>query len=196
MKHNFQIKTQDLLVWKGWVVMSRSEAPLMNEAVQLLADSKPGRVLEIGYGLGVSAEIIQDVLNPEVHDILELDPQIYSDLCAFAQPRPGVHPLLGDFWDFSPASRYDLVFYDPFDYVDGSDEEDVNEQKQYGMDMAERLETLLEEGGTFAWPHFGDTQPPVIPGFKRGTKRLKVPAYLFQDGTETETGSLATWMRK
>lgn len=196
MKHNFQVKTKDLIVWNGWVVMSRSEAPLMKRAVQLLSDSNPSRVLEIGYGLGVSAEIIQEILQPEAHDILELDPQIHSDLCTFANTRPSVHPLMGDFWEFTPTSKYDLVFYDPFDYVDGSDDEDQDEQRQYGIDMAERLDTLLTEQGIFAWPHFGNTQPPTIPGFQRVTKQLKVPAYLFQDGTETQTGSLATWSRK
>ena len=53
MKHHFQVKTKDLLVWEGWVVMSRSETPLMILAVRLLADSEPKIVLEIGYGLGM-----------------------------------------------------------------------------------------------------------------------------------------------
>jgi spermidine synthase len=196
MKHHFEIKTKDLLVWKGWVVMSRSEAPLMKKAVQLLAKSQSQRVLEIGYGLGVSAEIIQEVISPKVHDILELDPQIQSDLREFARTRTGVRPIMGDFWEFAPASRYDLVFYDPFDFVDGSDDEDQDEQSQYGIDMAERLDTLLKPKGVFAWPHFAETRPPVIPGFRRLTKRLKVPAYLFQDGTETQAGSIVTWVRE
>lgn len=56
----FDVKTNDYLVWQGQVVMSRSEEPYFRQLFKHLAKAlRPTRVLEIGFGLGISANLVQ-----------------------------------------------------------------------------------------------------------------------------------------
>jgi predicted O-methyltransferase YrrM len=66
----FDVKTSDRLIWQGQVVMSRSEAPYFRELFSRIARVvRPTRVLEIGFGLGISAGLIQQHLHPKEHHI-------------------------------------------------------------------------------------------------------------------------------
>ena len=102
MKHRFQVKTPDLIVWHGNVVMSRGEAPFFEVLFGRLKHLKPEKVLEVGFGLGISAGLIQRILQPQHHDIVEIDSTIYKDLRSFSRKHRGVRGVHGDFWTFKP----------------------------------------------------------------------------------------------
>lgn len=172
----FDVKTDDYLVWQGQVVMSRSEEPYFRQLFERLAkDRRPTRVLEIGFGLGISADLVQHYLHPAEHHIVEIDTGIYADLVQFASARPGVVPCPGDWRSASLAAPFDLVFYDPFDY--SSEPDDV-------VSEASLLRRLVGTEGTLCHPHFGDGPPRTLPGFRTVIlERFLVPEIDMADGT-------------
>jgi SAM-dependent methyltransferase len=192
----FEIKTPELIMCDGAVVMSWSEEPFFQAIFERLRDLKPRSVLEVGFGLGISAGLIQEYLTPRHHDIVELDKAILSDLNAFARTRRGVRAIDGDFWEFKSDRRYDFVFYDIFNYDDDDDDDDDDGDDGISG-WARRLVQLLAPGGTICVPVFGDESPTRrLPGFKRTRhERLTVPPYLLEDGTETTTGAFECFQR-
>lgn len=193
MRYRFDIKTKDLIVWRGWVVMSRSETPFLEMLFQRVAELKPSTVLEVGFGLGISAQLIQQFLRPAVHDVVEIDEGIYEDLKAFAAARRGVNAIRGSFWTFKPRHKYDFIFYDAFEYLTDGESTD-EEQAQYNQDEAHRMRELLQPGGVVCCPHFGGGKPERMPGFRRRLyERLDVPPYLLHDGTYTTKAAIVCW---
>jgi predicted O-methyltransferase YrrM len=194
MRYRFQVKTPDLLVWNGNVVMSRGEAPFFEILFRRVKHLNPERVLEAGFGLGVSADLIQKILKPRHHEIVEIDSSIYKDLRAFSRKRRGVRGVRGDFWTFKPKHKFDFIFYDGFDYSD--EEYTQQDEKQYAADLAERVNALIRPGATLCWPHFGGDKPQQIPGFKLSLyEKLKVPPYLCDDGTYTTKAAIVCWQK-
>jgi hypothetical protein len=194
MRSRFQVKTPDLLVWNGNVVMSRGEAPFFEVLFERLKHLNPEKVLEVGFGLGISADLIQKILKPRHHEIVEIDSLIYKDLRAFSRKHRGVRSIHGDFWTFKPKHKFDFIFYDGFDY---SDEESTEEEdKQHATDLAKRVNALIRERATLCWPHFGGDKPLQIPGFKITLyEKLKVAPYLFDDGTYTTKAAIVCWQK-
>ncbi|MBH9553996.1 hypothetical protein [Inhella gelatinilytica] len=175
----FDVKTSDRLIWQGQVVMSRSEAPYFRELFSCVAQVvRPTRVLEIGFGLGISAGLIQQHLRPIEHHIAEIDTGIYGDLVQFAVQHPGVQPCLGDWRTAALAAPFDLVFYDPFDFTDAPDD--------VGME-AQLLRRLVGIDGVLCHPHFGDGPTRELPGFRTVVlSRFPVPHIEMADGTQCE----------
>jgi len=97
----------------GWDVMSDWETPIM----QLHADivcANGGHILEFGFGMGISADLIQ-AHDIESHTIIEINDNIYDALVEWAKDKPNVIPVKGDWYDDIPIDRkYDGVFYDGF----------------------------------------------------------------------------------
>ncbi|ALU91421.1 hypothetical protein Hrubri_4275 [Herbaspirillum rubrisubalbicans M1] len=172
----FDVKNDDYLVWQGQVVMSRSEEPYFRQLFERLAkDLQPKRVLEIGFGLGISADLVQHYLRPVEHHIVEIDTGLYADLVQFASTRRGVVPCLGDWRRASLAPPFDLVFYDPFDY--SSEPDDI-------VCETSLLRRLVAKEGALCHPHFGDGPPRILPGFQTVIlERFLVPEIDMADGT-------------
>ena len=172
----FDVTNDDYLVWEGQVVMSRSEEPYFRKLFERIArDRLPARVLEIGFGLGISARQIQHHLHPVEHHIVEIDTGIYADLEQFASTRPGVMPHAADWRRLVLAAPFDLVFYDPFDY--SSEPEDA-------VVEASLLRQPLGTEGALCHPHFGDGPPRTLPGFRTVIlERFLVPEIEMADGT-------------
>ncbi len=97
----------------GWDVMSTWETPIM----QLHADmvcANGGHILEFGFGMGISAGLIQEH-DIESHTIIEINDGIYDRLVEWAKDKPNVIPVKGDWYDDIPTTRkYDGIFYDGF----------------------------------------------------------------------------------
>ena len=154
----FDVKNDDYLVWQGQIVMSRSEEPYFRQLFACLAKKlRPKRILEVGFGLGISADLIQHYLCPAEHHIVEIDKGIYADLLQFAGERFGIFSYLGDWRSTSLATPFDLVFYDPFDY--SSDPDDM-------ISEASLLRQLVGTTGVVCHPHFGDGPPRILEGFQ------------------------------
>ena len=151
------IKNRNLIQWNGRVVMSKSERPFLEQIFKSVCTYPAERVLEIGFGLGISAKLIQRYLRPRKHHIVEIQSEIFVDLRKFSESRPGVVGYHADFWAFRPKTKYDFVFFDPFDYHD--DEEAFyptnDDNDRYDADKVARFIELLAPDGIVCFPHFG-----------------------------------------
>ncbi|KAF4756515.1 hypothetical protein FOZ63_033258, partial [Perkinsus olseni] len=100
----------------GHPVMQKWEAPYMH-ALAELATSKGGRVLELGFGLGLSASAVQkhDI---DEHIIIEANKDVFKRLQAFASRAPHkVTPMLGlacDVVATLPDNSIDGILYDTY----------------------------------------------------------------------------------
>lgn len=175
---SFEVKSKDLIRWQGQVVMSRSEEPYFERLFSRIAlDHKPKRILEIGFGLGISASLIQRLLCPDVHHIVEIDEGIYADLQKFAIEHQSVTAVLGDWYSASTLGLYDFVFYDPFDFFEKKQDDYISE--------AVKLRSLIGRSGVLCHPHFGDGEPRDIPGFRNVVlERYEVKNISMADGSE------------
>ncbi|WP_223523689.1 MULTISPECIES: class I SAM-dependent methyltransferase [unclassified Pseudomonas] len=179
---DFDEKNEDVLVWGGQVVMSRTEEEYFRALFFRLAYLNPATVLEIGFGLGISASLIQEHMKPTRHDIVEIEKAVYQDLERFAEANPSVYPRCGDWKQLTIDQRYDFIFFDPFDY--SPNKQGAEEERS---DTARRMKLLLNPGGVLCHPHFGDGDVPDLPGFTTViVERLKVPPIRMADETSCE----------
>ena len=97
-------------------VMMDWETPLMAAHAQYVAENG-GRILEIGFGLGISAGYIQSY-GAESHVIVEIHPEIASKARNWGKKGRGVKVLEGDWYDLrediEANGPYDGIFYDAF----------------------------------------------------------------------------------
>lgn len=180
----FDLKNDDYIVWHGQVVMSRSEEPYFEKLFEFAAKKvTPARILEIGFGLGISAGLIQRHLRPSMHHIVEIDTTIGSDLTRFANRYPSVTAILGDWRHAQLDAPYDFIFYDPFDYFIDTELD--------GPSETQLLRGLLGANGILCHPHFGDGEPRNLSGFRSVVlERFEVPSITMADRTSCEHGAL------
>ncbi|CAM9306282.1 unnamed protein product [Ectocarpus sp. 12 AP-2014] len=107
------------------IVMMEWEKPYMRALVDALAITEESRVLEIGYGIGYSADRIQE-FSPRSHTIIEPDPVVLARVRGWAAARPGVRIVVG-FWQTALATlgEFDAVFFDDFPLPDTPDSSDL-----------------------------------------------------------------------
>ncbi|WKW30849.1 hypothetical protein KIH13_18690 [Pseudomonas viridiflava] len=185
----FDEKNSDVLVWNGQVVMSRTEEAYFEMLFSRLAYLNPRNVLEIGFGLGISATLIQQYLKPERHDIFEIETTIYQDLLAFSQRHPSVQAFCGDWNRCHIEGNYDFIFFDPFDYhmEEGAQVEGRHCEQAQRATRALKMRALLNPNGVLCHPHFGDGDVPELPGFATViVERVKVSTIRMADETVCE----------
>jgi spermidine synthase len=174
----FDVVTDDLLMWKGQVVMSRSEEAYFERIFEHFAYLRQQSVLEIGFGLGISARLIQKYLRPAEHDIVEIESQVFRNLEEFSLTHASVRPIAGDWKEIPGEGNYDFIFYDPYDYVCDESPDDARSV------AALKLKSLLKPSGILCHPHFGDGDVPDIAGFETIiVERLTVAPINMADGT-------------
>lgn len=96
-------------------VMMDWEDPLMKKHAEVVCQDG-GHILEIGFGLGISANYIQeeDILS---HTIIEIHDDIYEILLEWSKDKPNVIPIKGDWFELSDtleSDKYDGIFYDGY----------------------------------------------------------------------------------
>lgn len=96
-------------------IMHVGETMYMKELAEIVTKNG-GDILEIGFGMHISADFIQSNLNVKSHTIIEVHPEIYKKGLEWAKDKPNVEVILGDWIDLLPLKdrKFDGVFYDPY----------------------------------------------------------------------------------
>jgi len=118
-------------------VMMDWEDTLMSASAAYVCQNG-GDILEIGFGMGISAGYIQSHQITS-HTIVENHPQIIERLEVWAQDKPNVNIITGSWYDVKDQlSTYDGVFYDTFG------DSDMNH-------FSSSLSSLVKQGGVATW---------------------------------------------
>lgn len=137
--------TEEKLEILGRSVMEKWEEPYMKELANIVT-SNGGKILEVGFGMGISARYIQEH-EIEEHIIIEGNADVFVKLEEFAQQaKHKVTPIFG-LWqevvDSLPNDSFDGILFDTAPII----ENDVIEVPYYFIDQAYRL---LKKGGVFS----------------------------------------------
>jgi len=132
-------------------VMQYWEFPVMRKMVELLSITNSCRVLEVGYGLGLSASEIQSV-HPQRHVILEPNRKIADMAREWADPlERDIHIIEARWQDFEPEEQFDAIFFDVYP----NDESEIEQNLINGSIAAEHFFELaslwLKSGGRFTF---------------------------------------------
>ncbi len=98
---------QELEVMMDW------EKPIMERSAKFACENG-GDILEIGFGMGIASDFIQshDLVS---HTIIELHPQIAEKARLWANDKPDVEIIEGDWLEVLPTlNKFDGIFYDTF----------------------------------------------------------------------------------
>ncbi|MCF6205056.1 MAG: hypothetical protein L3J59_15540 [Methylococcaceae bacterium] len=175
MELEFEIFDKELITYNQKVVMTRKEEPYFNRLFQSLEKLQPKTVLEIGYGLGISAFLIQKYFKPDSHLIFEIEKKIGGIASTFSQGYSNVEVIIDDWANINNDMTFDFIFFDPFDYSECS-----NMTRE---ETAEKLKQLLGKNGVLSHPHFGDGEASEFLGFNHSIiERFKIPPFETGDG--------------
>ena len=95
----------------GTTVMHRWEHPIMKAKADYVCQNG-GDIIEFGFGMGISATYIQQH-NINSHTICEIHPQVLEKLHIWAQDKPNVTILEGDWYDNRDKMKtYDGILFD------------------------------------------------------------------------------------
>jgi spermidine synthase len=119
-------------------VMMSWETELMSRHVDIVCQNG-GDILEIGFGLGISANFIQQKPNITSHTIIEINNQILEIATEWAKDKPNVTIVSGDWFDVFPNNdRYDGILYDA----------DCSNILQFRKNV---VDSMLKTGGIFTY---------------------------------------------
>tara|TARA_Y100000385_G_scaffold87283_1_gene89869 strand:+ start:643 stop:1203 length:561 start_codon:yes stop_codon:yes gene_type:complete len=118
-------------------VMMDWENPLMSSSAAYVCQNG-GDILEIGFGMGISADYIQSHLISS-HTIIENHPEIIPKAQTWAQGKSNVTIITGSWYDIkNELSTYNGVFYDTY----GDDNM---------HNFSSSLSSLVKIGGISTW---------------------------------------------
>ena len=98
---------------KNQEVMMDWETPIMEEHAKIVTENK-GDILEIGFGMGICSNFIQQA-NIKSHTIIEIHDQVFEKLLEWAKDKPNVIPIKGDWFNSIPNKKYDGIMYDTWE---------------------------------------------------------------------------------
>ena len=137
--------TEEKLEIFGRSVMEKWEEPYMKELANIVT-SKGGNILEVGFGMGISARYIQE-REIEEHIIIEGNADVFVKLEEFAQQaKHKVTPIFGlwqDVVDTLPNDSFDGILFDTAPIT----EDEVIVLRYSFFEQAYRL---LKKGGVFS----------------------------------------------
>lgn len=100
-------------------VMMEWEAPIMEASANYVCENG-GDILEIGFGMGISAGYIQGS-SIKSHTIVECHPQVLEKAREWATDKPNVTIIEGEWFNIKDSlATYDGVFYDTYGESDWS----------------------------------------------------------------------------
>ncbi|RFD27451.1 hypothetical protein CER19_18310 [Pseudomonas sp. GL93] len=125
-------------------VMHEWERPLIRRMVEDLKLTPDDHLLEIGFGMGISASILQE-FGPASHTIVEPHPQVLVQAERWKGTRTNIQ-LHSGYWQQLDAGpqRYSAIFFDPF----ADDMAAVDDENLRFLKFA--AQSLLGDGGRLA----------------------------------------------
>lgn len=138
------IYTGDSLRIGDEFVMHEWERPLISRMVEDLKLTPDDRLLEIGFGMGISASILQE-FGPAFHTIVEPHPQVLVQAERWKGGRANIQLHAGYWQQLDTGNqRYSAIFFDPF----ADDMEAVDDENLRFLKFA--AQSLLGDGGRLA----------------------------------------------
>ena len=118
-------------------VMMNWEDDIMKASADYICENG-GDILEIGFGMGISAGYIQ-ANDINSHTIIENHPQVIEKAKAWALGKSNVTIIEGDWYDVKDSlSTYDGIFYDTYGEEDWSK-------------FAQELSSMVKSGTKVTW---------------------------------------------
>jgi spermidine synthase len=124
----------------GFEVMHVWEHPLMKKHADIVCQFG-GDILEIGFGMGISANYIQSN-NIKSHTIVEFHPQVIEKLIQWSKDKPNVRIIEGDWFEKLEeicSMKYDGIFFDTH----------LDPNVYFLVESV--VNRCLKEGGVFSW---------------------------------------------
>jgi hypothetical protein len=94
----------DLYVMGDW------EEPIMKAHAEITCRNG-GHILEVGFGMGISANYIQQQ-DIKSHTIIELNDEIYQNAVEWAKDKPNTKIVSGDWKTVELGKKFDAIFFD------------------------------------------------------------------------------------
>lgn len=102
-------------IYQKTAVMHLGEKELMYKLADIVTING-GDILEIGFGMHLSADRVQSNQKVTSHTIIEIHKDIYINALEWAKDKPNVEIILGDWINVLPLKDkiFDGVLYDPY----------------------------------------------------------------------------------
>lgn len=136
--------TEDSLLVGGWEVMQDWERPLMRALAKEVTRNH-GHVLEVGFGMGISASYIIE-FGCSTYTVIEPHPVILQQAHGWAEKQPVPVEIVEGFWEdvIDRLGLFDGILFDTFPTV----KEEVN---QLVYPFISKASEHLRPGGAFTY---------------------------------------------
>ena len=105
--------TDRIIDENGYIVMMSWEDPIMKKYAEIVCRNG-GDILEIGFGMGISANYIQNQ-DIKSHTIIEIHPEVARRAREWAKDKSTAIIIEDDWYDIiDDLKTYDGIFYDAF----------------------------------------------------------------------------------
>jgi len=136
----------------GQQVMQRWETPLMRAMAEIVTGNH-GDVLEIGFGLGISAGLIQE-MGASSHTIVECNRDVFREAERWraSRPNPQIQIVLGRWQDvLNQLSTYDAILFDSYPTSEGEFLAEVINSVTFAEHFFPFAARLLRPRGVFTY---------------------------------------------
>ncbi|MBX3301077.1 MAG: amino acid adenylation domain-containing protein [Nitrospira sp.] len=144
--------TSSELIIEGQQVMQDWETPLMRAMARIVTESQ-GDVLEVGFGMGISASAIQEG-QPRSHSIIECNRQVMEVFAEWRNRYPGrdIRLVEGKWQDVvDNIGPFDGVFFDTYPSSEAEFEESVINSINFAEAFIPVAAKLLHPGGCLSY---------------------------------------------
>ena len=122
-------------------VMGDWEDPVMKAHAEITCRNG-GHILEVGFGMGISANYIQEQ-DIKSHTIIELNDEVYKKAVEWAKDKPNTKIVSGDWKTVKLDEKFDAIFFDLYDLA--GRHPGVKSHEAY----AEQIREILRKSGWY-----------------------------------------------